>query len=129
MDLKEVSKQIHENARNKGFWDEDRNLGEMLILIVGEVSEAMEADRKDHYANRKGFEADMEGWSEEFGDYERKFKAAFDLSIKDSFEDELADTMIRIMDLAYSKDIDLEWHIKMKMRYNEAREHMHGKKY
>jgi hypothetical protein len=49
MHLNEISKQIHENAKAKGFWDKDRNHGEMLMLIVSEVSEAMEADRKDNY--------------------------------------------------------------------------------
>jgi hypothetical protein len=33
------------------------------------------------------------------------------------------------MDLAAFKGIDLEQHIKAKMRYNSMREKMHGKKY
>ncbi len=53
----------------------------------------------------------------------------FEVAIKNSFEDELADVMIRVMDLAAFKGIDLEYHIKMKMAYNAMREHKHGKKY
>lgn len=58
-----------------------------------------------------------------------KFKRAFVSTVKDTFEDELADVMIRVMDLAAFKGIDLEAHIKAKMRYNSLREHKHGKKY
>jgi NTP pyrophosphatase (non-canonical NTP hydrolase) len=37
--------------------------------------------------------------------------------------------MIRVMDLAAYRGIDLEFHIKNKMKYNSLRERMHGKKY
>lgn len=37
--------------------------------------------------------------------------------------------MIRVMDLAAYKKIDLEKHIALKMRYNSMRERLHGKKY
>jgi hypothetical protein len=31
MDINVISRQIHENARAKGFWDKERNVGEMLM--------------------------------------------------------------------------------------------------
>lgn len=99
------------------------------MLIVSECSEAMEADREGREANIKGFNQMMEGWDEDHFAYDNGFKIAFKKTIKDSFADELADAVIRIMDLSYSKGIDLEWHIRMKMKYNSMREHMHGKKY
>lgn len=34
-----------------------------------------------------------------------------------------------IFDLAFQHDIDLMWYVKEKMKYNETREYMHGKKY
>jgi NTP pyrophosphatase (non-canonical NTP hydrolase) len=49
--------------------------------------------------------------------------------VKDTFQDELADVMIRVMDLAAHKDIDLEIHIAAKMRYNSLREYKHEKRY
>lgn len=124
MDIQAISKQIHENAKAKGFWDKERNLGEMLMLIVSEVSEAMEADRKAHYSD----------WDDRLPPFmtnipDGEFKRIFEKEVKNTFEDELADAVIRILDLAYSRNIDLEWHIKQKMRYNAMREHMHGKKY
>ena len=128
--IAELSKEIHENARSKGFWDKERNMGEMLMLIVSEVSETMEADRVDYVADVKRFNKIMEGWDDTHYAYDNAFKNAFKQTIKSSFEDELADVVIRVMDLAYSRNIDLEWHIKQKMKYNSMREHMHGgKKY
>ena len=57
------------------------------------------------------------------------FSFWFDKLIKNTFEDELADIMIRVMDLAAYKGIDLEFHIRHKMEYNKGREHKHGKAY
>lgn len=131
--INKLSVEIHENAKNKGFFDEPKNIGEMLCLIHSEVSEAMEADRKDHYARDMGER--MTQITESYnGDVSQEqkdddFKRVFTDRIKNSFEDELADVMIRVMDLAGFKGIDLEYHIKMKMRYNALREHKHGKKY
>lgn len=137
MNIQEISKRIHENARNKGFWDKDRNLGEMLMLIVSEVSEAMEADRENIFYDRqtryrKGKDLAVNGakWAFDLVDTnDEAWRSWFRSEVKNSFEDELADAVIRIFDLAFSRNIDLEWHILQKMRYNEGRPHMHGKKY
>lgn len=37
---------IHENARDKGFWEGDRDMGEMLMLAVSELVEALEEHRE-----------------------------------------------------------------------------------
>lgn len=130
--INELAEKIHANARNKGFFDAEKNIGEMLCLIHSEVSEALEADRKNYYTNLKedwylkGL-ADPNYGASFNGD--ESFKNEFEKSVKNTFEDELADIMIRVMDLAAFKGIDLESHIKAKMRYNAMREHKHGKKY
>jgi hypothetical protein len=41
--------------------------------------------------------------------------------VKDSFHDEMADVLIRVLDLCGGYNIDIDWHIKMKMRYNATR--------
>lgn len=121
--ISELQKQIHENAKNKGFWDAPFNMGEKLALIHGEVSEALEADRKGEYfifkttENLKD-ELNQEEWNVWFKNF-----------VKDSWQDEMADAVIKILDLCEYKGVDLEWHIKAKMRYNATRPHMHGKKY
>jgi NTP pyrophosphatase (non-canonical NTP hydrolase) len=51
MILAELINDCHANAKAKGFWDNKRNIGEMLMLIVSELAEAMEADRHDDREN------------------------------------------------------------------------------
>jgi NTP pyrophosphatase (non-canonical NTP hydrolase) len=120
--INELAKKIHQNAIDKGFFDEEKNIGEMLMLIVTEVAEACEADRKNDYC-KTNIQA-VNGWVSD-ADFQPHFRER----VKNTFEDELADIMIRVMDLAAHKGIDLEAHIKAKMRYNASREKMHGKKY
>ena len=43
--LNELSDLCHRVAVEKGFWDQKRNIGEALMLIVTELAEAMEAHR------------------------------------------------------------------------------------
>ncbi|MDD2962553.1 MAG: hypothetical protein PHQ65_12030 [Bacteroidales bacterium] len=131
--LNELSKQIHENAKSKGFFDNERNLGEMLCLIHSEVSEALEAVRTDNYYSnccdeQKWFIKGMadKNYGATFND-DSFFKEQFENRVKNSFEDELADVVIRVLDLCAFKDIDIESHIKAKMRYNALRPHKHGK--
>lgn len=122
MTIKELCKTAHDNAIEKGFWIpmEDivkgktpkvryRNLSELLMLIVSELGEACEALRKD---NRQII-----------------VKNCHKYWHKDTFEDELADAVIRIADLAQSQGIDLEWQISRKLEYNKTREHKHGKEF
>ena len=52
--LNELATVCHGIAREKGFWDEERNIGEALMLIVTELAEAMEAHRKQDEANFQG---------------------------------------------------------------------------
>lgn len=118
---------IHKNAINKGFYeinDEQPiiNIPERLMLIVSELGEALEAYRKNHYSNYMDY-FDSEGViTGRFNKY------AFESYIKDSFEDELADSIIRILDLCGHLNIDIQQHIELKMKYNETRPYKHGKK-
>ena len=51
--IRELTKLCHETAKEKGFWDQERNIGEALMLIVTELAEAMEAHRVQDAQNFK----------------------------------------------------------------------------
>ena len=46
---------------------------------------------------------------------------------KKNFNEEIADTFIRLLDICGSIDIDIESEIKKKMEINKERPHRHGK--
>lgn len=119
--LNEYAKSYYETAKSKGFWDKPRNIGEMLMLITSELGEAMEAHRKGNFANKETFEYDIKNGV--------PLKKAFEKNIKDTFEDELADVLIRLFDMAGGLTIDLDYHVNIKNNYNQYRERLHGKKY
>lgn len=132
MNIQEISKEINTNAHAKGFWDNGVDVPEKLMLIVSELSEAMEADRNTVYFPQQFLGRDLEATKRFLPSHkdEESFKTDFEVSTKDTFEDELADAAIRIFDLAFEMGIDLSWHIKQKVRYNAGRPKMHGgKKY
>jgi len=92
----------HGNAFANGWWHDlqtgelkKRNTGELLMLMVSELAEAMEGDRKnlmdEHLPQRK------------------------------SVEVELADCVIRIFDFAGFNNLDLGGAIFEKLQYNNKR--------
>ena len=53
MEINKIAKEIHKLAIEKGWWKEERPIPELLCLIHGEVSEALEVYR------RNGLKADL----------------------------------------------------------------------
>jgi len=51
MELNELSKKCHKMASGKGFWNADKSIPVKLMLIVSELGEACEADRKGNIEN------------------------------------------------------------------------------
>lgn len=99
MNLNTYRDQAYTTALQHGFHDEPHKDEHWKCLIISELMEAVEADRK-------GYRADWEA----FEKYEGRisFTENFERHIKDTVEDELADACIRIFDLAGYKNIDLE---------------------
>lgn len=116
--LNNSAQQIYKNNKEKGFWDKDRNVGELLMLVTSELGEAMDAHQKGRFADWGSFQKDKETW-----------KLSFKTHIKDTFEDEIADAIIRLLDMCGGLGIDIEHHIQAKLTYNKTRERLHGKRY
>ena len=119
--INQLKKRIHDNAIVKGFHDEPLEVGTLLMLVVSELGEALEAHRTGQRANLKQFEELL------FSKVE--FKTAFEIAIKNSFEDELADVIIRMLDVCAVHNIDINKHIELKHKYNTTRPRKHGKRY
>lgn len=92
--LKRYAKDCHQRAVAKGFWDVPHSVGHYLMLVVSELSEAVEADRIGKWAKLDHDTIDtlqrIEG-----AIYVQEFLRL----VKDTVGDELADAVIRLLDL------------------------------
>lgn len=110
MDIKKIAKSIHANNKKKGFWDKARNEGEVLMLVVTELSEMLEADRKGRNGSIQLFDIDMARQLKFKSSKKRKLEIKrdfFEKHIKDSIGDELADAFIRMCDYCIGFNIDI----------------------
>ena len=92
--LNRYSKICHQRAVGKGFWDEVHYAGHYLMLAFGELHEGIEADRKDKWAKltleQIVYLRNLEG---------EEFVKEFLQLVKDTVEDEIADAVIRLLDM------------------------------
>ena len=102
LSLNELVKEVHANNVMAGWWTDletgerkERNVGELLMLIVSEVSESMEGYRKNVMDDK--------------------------LPHRSMFEAELADVIIRVFDLAGAHNLNLGGTIYEKLEYNRQR--------
>lgn len=188
INLNALRDRAYKIACEHGFHDKELSNEHLLMLVITELAEAVDADRKGNYCSSKISSTERYNL---FPTEESRFKKEFCAFVKDTVEDELADAVIRLLDLAghrcisiepINEDIiedmeesckdetftesiysistlpiryegiydfhvtlngmitaifglakhlgvDLLWHIEQKMKYNELREKMHGKKY
>lgn len=102
--LNSLANAIHSTAKLKGWWDKDRGIPEMIALCHSELSEALEACRKPVMAQ-----------SEHIPEFT-------------ALEEEIADTIIRLLDMGYSQGCRTGEAIIAKMKFNLQRPHKHGGK-
>ncbi len=100
--IKDLTRAVHQNAVDHGFWEGERNDAEAIALMHSELSEALEALRDGNPPSKK---------IPEFS----------------GVEEELADVVIRIMDFCGGRELDLEDAVLAKMAFNAGRPHKHGR--
>ena len=105
MSLNELRNKAYRNAVTHGFHDKELSNEHCFCLIISELMEAMEADRKGKHADRESFKSSYE--DEEPHD-DVNFKYCFEKYIKDTISDELSEAVIRLLDLAGLRGISLE---------------------
>ena len=99
-----MSGSIHDNASVHGWWDEPSEDGTLIALIMSEAAEALEALRKGNGPD----------------EHCPQFSGA---------EVELADVVIRIMDMAEARGWNVAGAIVAKHEFNKTRPYKHGKEF
>ena len=190
--LNELTEAVHANALKHGWWENKPSAEHCLMLVVTEIAEMVEADRAgkiaviNHIRKQNNLAAAQKTRLIDDVDSAPDFNAAFTEMVKNTVEDEMADVVIRLLDLAGSLGIDfdkfspnkyhrafdrfsfaenafaltkglcreninifkriqfgihyvsgwakcqginLDWHVRAKMRFNANRPVRHGKKY
>ena len=133
--INQLAREIHENNKRKGFYDTQKNIGEMLALIHSEVSEALEADRNGRYEEK--ILAEVDGHHQYISPAkfvmsikdDVEFQLQHEIKVKDTVEAELVDVLIRTFDMLHYLEADIEDFLAAIMRYNSLRKHKHGRKY
>ena len=92
--LNYYAKKCHNLAVSKGFWDEPHSVGHYLMLVVSELSEAVEADRLGKWAK---LDPDTIDTLQRIAG--APYTQEFLREVKDRVEDEIADAVIRMLDL------------------------------
>ena len=117
--LNELAKQIHANAVKKGFYDKPLEFGTHMMLVVGELSEAMDAHQHDNIAAK--FHPCMLRAD--------NCTQLFEQGIKNSVEDEMTDALLLLLGKMHDMGMDIDFHVAAKTQYNRTRPYKHGKQY
>lgn len=107
-DLNELRDKAYQCAVKHGWHEEKLSNEHFICLVISELMEAVEADRKGKRAQVEKFK-EWQGNSIPLTEEtrQRRFNEDFEAYIKGSVEEELADACIRLFDLSGLNDINL----------------------
>ena len=110
--LNKLRDKAYQIALDNGWHEKNLSDEHFLCLVISELMEAVEADRKGIKSQAVRFNYDMDYLIYELKvnveKYNEAFRIVFSRYIKDTIEDELADACIRLFDLAGLRNIDLD---------------------
>ena len=107
--LTDTAEEVHAVAVEKGWYEDgEPNFAEKIALVHSELSEALEEYRNGH-------------------DFKLVYHPA-ETGKPEGIAVELADALIRIMDMSAEWDIPLAYAFRLKLEYNKSRPHRHGGK-
>lgn len=109
INLNELRNIAYKTACEHGFHDKRLSEEHYLCLVISELMEAVEADRKGRLGKKckSRFEMDYNSYPV-LVEEEKRFKCSFEKNVKDTLPDELSDAVIRLLDLAGLRGISLE---------------------
>jgi NTP pyrophosphatase (non-canonical NTP hydrolase) len=129
--IKDFAEEIHKNAVEHGWWDVERTYGEVIALCHSELSEALEEYRNGHdyseiyTACKNCADRPKAGYNCTIGDKCDKWEQR---DKPEGIPIELADCIIRILDICEWYGIDIEAALEIKHEYNASRPYRHGGK-
>lgn len=115
IDLNALRDRAYKNACEHGFHDTELSNEHCLCLVISELMEAVEADRNDNwnrvskveqFKKRLEISRICQGLDPEISK-ERGYEITYNECIKGSIDEELADAVIRLLDLYGLRGIDL----------------------
>lgn len=120
--LNRLAADIHKNAVEHGWWEQERSFGEIVALCHSELSEALE-----EYRNEKPLAYGCCGYCEhdDTCDYEHKDKSGCK---PEGIAVEMIDCIIRILDWCGKMGVDVDGLLRIKHEYNRTRPYRHGGK-
>ena len=96
MNYNKLAEEAHENAVKHGFWETKVSNEHCLMLVITEIAEMVEAHRVSRKASTAAYN---EMLNKQIG---------FEKFIKNTLEDEMADIVIRLADLAGALGVNFD---------------------